>query len=104
MLHSDLIVLGLPTTQLQSLSADLVSESFDPYLTAVGGSGLGILSPYNSDSSTSSEAGTFTGPITPPETPGNGDISLQTLRQQFSSVDVEQLGQWADERGRWLFV
>lgn len=93
-----------PATQLDALSADLAADNFDPYLTAVGGSGLGILSPYNADSTTSTEPGAFTGPITPPETPGGGDVSTKTLRAHFSSVSVDELGQWAEQRGRWLFV
>ena len=95
--------LDFPATQLKALSADLASENFDPYLTAVGGSGLGILSPYNIDSSTATEPGAFTGPITPPETPGE-DVSSKSLRERFNSITVDELGVWADQRGRWLFV
>lgn len=57
---------------LQQLLKDLIEEKFDPYLTSVGGSGLGILSPYpqHRHSSTKISGGAeVPGQVTPPETP-----------------------------------
>lgn len=93
-------------SHLSALVRDLEQASFDPYLTSVGGSGMGILSPYNEPSLNSVD--TSDGPVTPPETPADdgsdGDLGSQTLWGQFSEVSSEQLAQWADARGRWLFV
>lgn len=89
--------------QLQSLISELATNDFDAYLAAVGGSGLGILSPYNHGTLSAMNPGAYTGPITPPETPEEG-LEGKTLREQFTVVGTEKFAQWADGRGRWLFV
>lgn len=89
--------------QLQSLISELATNDFDAYLAAVGGSGLGILSPYNHGTLSAMNPGAYTGPITPPETPEEG-LEGKTLREQFTAVGTEKFAQWADGRGRWLFV
>ncbi|EMD34086.1 CsMn27 [Gelatoporia subvermispora B] len=95
-------------TVLDTLVAALRNENFQPYLTAVGGSGLGILSPY--DHGLPARNGQVPGPMTPPETPAEelaaaddaqGPASLLT---HFENVTLAQLPTWAEERGRWLYV
>lgn len=90
---------------LQDLISALASDNFDPYLTSVGGSGLGILSPYRQSPPMVS------GPATPPETPnGQGipatevDTSPAPLRMSFESKNMDELAGWADGLGRWMFV
>ncbi|KAH9940977.1 cystathionine beta-lyase [Amylocystis lapponica] len=76
---------------LESLIAALEADKFQPYVTAVGGSGLGILSPYNFEESGDALV--------------NGDAAGQsTIRDQFEKMDVEQLPNWAETRGRWGYV
>lgn len=83
----------------------MAGDKFDPYLTSVGGSGLGILSPYSQSLPVAS------GPVTPPETPnGQGklttdvDAPSEPLRTSFETTDINELAGWADALGRWLFV
>jgi hypothetical protein len=87
---------------LQELIARLKEAEYVPYVTSVGGSGLGILSPYRTNDNSA-------GPITPPETPNIGeelqaDVSLGPLRASFESKTILELGDWAETRGRWLYV
>ncbi|EIN03696.1 cystathionine beta-lyase [Punctularia strigosozonata HHB-11173 SS5] len=81
---------------LESLSAD----GFRPYITSVGGSGLGVLSPYHQRRHS---------PVTPPESPPDhedGQIALRDtlLRSAFETKSVGELAAWADACGRWLYV
>ena len=92
-----------PPAKLQSLSAALRAENFEPYITSVGGSGLGILSPYDHGLSPPAPARLYTGPVTPPETPSER-AEGGTLREQFSCVDEGKIKAWAEGQGRWLFV
>jgi len=92
-------------TTLQDLIGALTDDHFDPYLTSVGGSGLGILSPYRQSLPAAS------GPATPPETPnGQGkptsdvDAPPEPLYTSFEAKDIDELAGWADALGRWLFV
>ncbi|GJE85526.1 cystathionine beta-lyase [Phanerochaete sordida] len=87
-----------PASDLAALARELAAADFDPYFTAVGGSGLGILSPY--DHGGTARAGAL---LTPPETPAAGPVKTP-LRDAFAAVGNEELGKWAEERGRWLFV
>ncbi|KAJ3712084.1 pyridoxal phosphate-dependent transferase [Lentinula guzmanii] len=76
--HKHLVSLGNLSTKLtgaggdfsEALMKDLLSElvecDFDPYLTSVGGGGMGILSPYPEHSNTSSKV-LLPGQVTPPE-------------------------------------
>ncbi|KAJ7056569.1 Cys/Met metabolism PLP-dependent enzyme-domain-containing protein [Mycena amicta] len=84
------------------------SKQFVPYPAAVGGSGLGILSPYTPPNLTQSEATVPADQVTPPETPGlrsldvgNGD---PLLRIAFEKQSIDSLSKWADGLGRWLYV
>lgn len=94
--------------KLDSLIAALQQDEFGTYLTSVGGSGLGILSPYNPESHSGFIEG---GPVTPPETPHEqehgGDEELsgrRSLRAAFETKSGEDLAEWVERRGRWLFV
>jgi len=77
---------------LRALVEGLSISGFRPYLTSVGGSGLGILSPYD---------------------PANYAITSQelensdhqpSLREEFEVQGVEELTAWAEQRGRWMYV
>ncbi|PBL03760.1 cystathionine beta-lyase [Armillaria gallica] len=85
---------------LKALLDEIVAQQFDPYLTSVGGSGLGILSPHRT---TGSAAYLPPGQVTPPETPspGGGGVNLCPV---FQAKRVLELSQWADSLGRWLYV
>jgi len=93
-------------TVLQDLIVALSNDKFDTYLTSVGGSGLGILSPYGQRLQPES------GPVTPPETPnGNakpvdaGDgAPPEPMRAVFETNAVGDLAGWAEGLGRWLYV
>jgi len=108
--------------QLQDLIDSLIRESFQPYLTSVGGSGLGILSPYpehrNRGSRQVRHAPEGYGQVTPPDTPTPRELSsdeiatglakgasdLDPLRAPFLSSTVAELPEWASELGRWMYV
>ena len=107
--------------RLQDLISVLIRESFQPYLTSVGGSGLGILSPYaehrNRGSQVHRPPGDF-GQVTPPDTPlprelpqpeivdgyEKGASDLDPLRASFVSTTVAELPEWASGLGLWLYV
>ena len=106
--------------RLQDLISVLIRESFQPYLTSVGGSGLGILSPYAEHRNRGSQVhllppGGF-GQVTPPDTPSElpePEIvdgyekranDLDPLRASFLSSTVAELPEWASGLGRWLYV
>lgn len=90
---------------MDSLIAGLQQAEYETYLTSVGGSGLGILSPYNPESHSGFIEG---GPVTPPETPMVGEnrelSERRSLRAAFESKSGDDLAEWVDRRGRWLFV
>ena len=88
------------------LIEELKRDGYEPYLTSVGGSGLGVLSPYAQLSGT-------LGQLTPPETPfessrntsSEGDSShVSHLQDKFKSTTTLDLSNWADGLGRWLYV
>ncbi|OSX57832.1 hypothetical protein POSPLADRAFT_1156013 [Postia placenta MAD-698-R-SB12] len=86
-------------SSLRALVSALQAAGFGTYSTSVGGSGLGILSPYNHKETRA--------PVTPPETPAESDDSVDgtsSLRQYFESIDGSTLSSWADECGRWAYV
>ncbi|KAF9490783.1 cystathionine beta-lyase [Pleurotus eryngii] len=89
---------------LSDLIEDLQRDGYEPYLTSVGGSGLGVLSPYTRRGSAES-----LGRLTPPETPG--ELTSQRtggeevpLNAAFETTATTGLSQWAEELGRWLYV
>jgi len=91
---------------------ELIRQGFEAYLTSVGGSGLGILSPYAEHRephmvSIREEPGQ----LTPPGTPGPRNISkgstpshFESLRQPFLSTNLTGMPKWADKLGRWSYV
>jgi len=101
---------------LEILITELIREGFQPYLTSVGGSGLGILSPYahhrNRKSTPAPHAVHPAGQITPPETPMPSvaaeatlnSVDANVLRVPFETSSIEDLPTWADDLGRWLYV
>jgi hypothetical protein len=92
---------------LGDLIADLIQDNFEPYHTSVGGSGLGILSPYGEHYTTRSRPPATVGPVTPPETPdafAKDEDALESLRADFKTKDLSDLAKWAEARGRWLYV
>jgi hypothetical protein len=80
-----------PLELLEQLMSELAKDNFTPYLTSVGGSGLGILSPWHPQNPLA----------TPPETP---EIGKEPLRAAFSVIPMPELAKLAEDRGRWLFV
>ncbi|GLB40506.1 putative GHMP kinases C terminal [Lyophyllum shimeji] len=104
---------------LQNLIDQLIRQGFQPYLTSVGGSGLGILSPYGpqrNQRSAPHRKAQVPGQITPPETPhpsdgsqthsgeGNDADKLEPLRSAFEMSSIADLPAWAEGLGRWLYV
>jgi len=101
---------------LQDLISELIREGFEPYLTSVGGSGLGILSPYRHHRNRRSAARQDLGQVTPPETPIPVEASrseakstedateFELLRPLFETSPVLELTAWADGLGGWLYV
>lgn len=98
--------IDVPEDKLHDLMNDLRNDGFEPYLTSVGGSGVGILSPYR--------AQVRPKPATPPETPNESEedeklIGVQPgsgepLRSTFESKLSSDLSHWAEGQGRWLYV
>jgi hypothetical protein len=76
---------------LRALVEGLSTSGYHPYLTSVGGSGLGILSPYD---------------------PANYAITSSKLEnsdhqralEAFEAQGIEELTAWAEQRGRWMYV
>jgi len=107
-------------TTLQNLTTDLLREGFEPYLTSVGGSGLGILSPYGRQHHRRDHTppAVIPGQVTPPEMPDvpaqdiaseeihdvYPDLVSHSLRSSFETRNDSELASWAEGRGRWLFV
>ncbi|KAG8681905.1 cystathionine beta-lyase [Ceratobasidium sp. 395] len=72
--------------KMEYLLSDLRSAGFEPYSTAIGGSGLGIFHPHASEG----------GPSAVDQT--------SELVQAFGQIGAPELGAWAEGRGRWLYV
>ncbi|KAF8591137.1 cystathionine beta-l [Ramaria rubella] len=87
-------------SSLDALQTELINAGFEGYFTSVGGSGLGILSPY-----------VHCTPTTPPETPtpdGSTDCDRgrfpQSLGDVFKATPRHILTDWAARKGKWLYV
>ncbi|KAJ9094961.1 hypothetical protein QFC21_005753 [Naganishia friedmannii] len=80
------------TDRLKALLSELRKSGFRPYLTSVGGSGLGIL-----DASTGATAIDL-------DASGAGESSHIPLREAFHEVNAEELETWAERTGDWLFI
>lgn len=98
----------LEQDNLNKLISALEGDGYGTYLTSVGGSGLGILSPYHRDSGSHLDDG----PVTPPETPAPGGSSgtedgvglYKSHRAVFEKQAPAELVEWMESRGRWLYV
>jgi hypothetical protein len=91
--YSLITAVDVEDSVLGALAEELISSGFRPYLTSVGGSGLGILSPYDPANYTPGS----------PSTPGTlGQQPL--LRETLEAQGIEELTEWAEKRGRWLYV
>ena len=77
---------------LRALIEALTSSGFQSYLTSVGGSGLGVLSPY--------DPANYAVASSKPENPDQPS----SLREAFEGKRIEELAGWAEQRGRWLYV
>ena len=106
LLQFSLTALDFSEALLDKLKGELLEAGFVPYVTSVGGSGLGVLSPYVHEN-------LLPPPVTPPETPtpdgsvdGSDEASEngESLRNAFRSKTREELAKWATQRGRWLYV
>lgn len=84
---------------------ELRNDGFEPYLTSVGGSGVGVLSPHGGPNG--QEPSAYEAPATPPETPNANESSgLQSssLRSVFENATASSFASWAEGKGRWLYV
>jgi hypothetical protein len=83
---------------------ELSADDLDPYLTTVGGSGMGILSPHayhrNPVTTTAEEP---TGQVTPPVDP-SAPKTADGIRALMEKTNVDHLSEWAAGLGRWLYV
>ncbi|EIW84219.1 cystathionine beta-lyase [Coniophora puteana RWD-64-598 SS2] len=98
----------LSDADLQALISSLQADGFDAYLASVGGSGLGVFSPYARPQAAVAEQGQA-GPVTPPETPheseeGSLEAEPASLRAAFASAPKASFRHWAESQGRWLYV
>ncbi|KAH8831535.1 cystathionine beta-lyase [Flagelloscypha sp. PMI_526] len=98
---------------IAALIEELNALTYESYLTSVGGSGFGILSPYEHHRAMSrlprqSLAGTMTPPSSPPADRESADPlgsgENESLRPSFEMGDKEKLKEWAESLGRWLYV
>ncbi|KAI9000507.1 cystathionine beta-lyase [Trametes punicea] len=90
---------------LHSLISTLEAQGYRPYVTAVGGSGLGILSPYDPIAVDPEDDGSP--PLSPPMTPQPNRVEeplRPSIRRRFESLDISELSAWASGRGKWLYV
>lgn len=89
---------------LQQLITALEEDGYRAYVTAVGGSGLGILSPY--DPIAVDPQDDVPPPLSPPMTPSpeEAEEPRPSIRRRFEGVNVGELSKWALNRGKWLYV
>ncbi|KZT73092.1 cystathionine beta-l [Daedalea quercina L-15889] len=86
---------------LQDLVSVLEEAKFRTYTTSVGGSGLGVLSPYIQEYESAL--------ATPPQTPFEQDVpagssSRGSLNEKLRTLETSSLSRWAEDCGRWLYV
>jgi len=103
-------------SSLEELMRELAADRLDPYLTTVGGSGLGILAPSAHHSVATAVAAAAARPnvtigadrpsvavggqVTPPADAGD----VESLRKLMEAKNVERLSEWAAGLGHWLYV
>ncbi|EJD06757.1 cystathionine beta-lyase [Fomitiporia mediterranea MF3/22] len=99
---------GFSDDKLRQLMSELRTDGFEPYLTSVGGSGVGVLSPHGL--SEDARVSAYDAPVTPPETPDATGVNVSaaaqptSLRSVFENAAPIDLADWAENRGRWLYV
>lgn len=98
---------GFSEDSLKQLMSELSADGFEAYLTSVGGSGLGVLSPHPVSDEQAVSA--YEAPVTPPDSPGStveveGAVQSSSLRSLFENAASTDFGSWAEQRGRWLYV
>jgi hypothetical protein len=86
-------VVDVKDSVLGALAEELSSSGFRPYLTSVGGSGLGVLSPYD-PANHGLDTSSIPGPLS----------QQHSLREALEDQGIEELTEWAEQRGRWLYV
>lgn len=75
---------------LASLTQSLRDDGFEPYLTSVGGSGLGVLQSRVTAVDVRSRE--------------DGETNHIPLRKAFQSIDATGLEAWAERTGEWIFT
>ena len=106
-LEPPLSSLDFHNERLQELITALLTDGFQPYVTAVGGSGLGILSPYDD---IVADPDADSPPLSPPPTPdpnredGIDGAPQPSVRRGFETITTLELPEWASGRGKWLYV
>lgn len=96
---------GYSEDDLKQLMSELRTDGFEPYLTSVGGSGIGVLSPYGTYGNQPTE--NSSGPITPPDSSESdeaGTFLSTALRSAFENTAPVSFSSWAEQCGRWLYV
>lgn len=88
---------------LQELVSVLETANFKSYLTSVGGSGLGILSPYKAHRPTVQPQALGV-PESAVDDVDEKLVAVEPLKDEFKTVDHMEFSQWAEGRGRWLYV
>lgn len=84
-----LTLADFPTERMDALLSELRESGFRPYLTSVGGAGLGILTD---------------GKALDLEAPGAGETSHVPLLKAFHDANPEGLESWAERAGGWLYI
>jgi hypothetical protein len=83
-------MIDMPEARLQDLVQSLRDDGFVPYLTAVGGSGLGVLQSVASAVDVAA--------------PGAGEHNHIPIRKAFQEIDASRLEAWAEQTGDWVFT
>lgn len=98
--------LDFEASTLQGLVSALESSNFKSYLTSVGGSGLGILSPYRAHRQTQPARGrdALGVPDSAIDDAEETLVANDSFKEEFKKVDTIEFSQWAEGRGRWLYV
>lgn len=86
---------GFPESSLEKLISALRAQGYEPHLTSIGGSGLGVLAPRPNE---------LAKLITGEGTVEQGTKGIPVLRGVFEGMEKGGLERWAEGRGRWLYV
>ena len=100
-------ILDFDGSALQELISVLESANFKSYLTSVGGSGLGILSPYQAHRQVLQPVIGRDNLGVPESAVDDVEETLvanDSFKDDFKKIDHTEFSQWAEGRGRWLYV